>query len=316
MLRNKLKLFLMLITILGLAIQAYAQKYAAEFLTIGVGARALGMGGSFVAIANDATASYWNPAGLAQLGQREVTMMHASRFSGIVHSNFINVIYPDGKGNAFGVSWFRSGVDDIPKATRLDEFDRPIIEGYLKNVDQALFLSYSRQACRRFCLGGNIKAIRQTVGDNSSLGFGVDVGALYHVSNNFNVGLNLQDLAGTYIFWDTGHRDTKYLSLKWGIAFTKSFTRLKGTFSFAIDQNIRFEGETNESTFSIGDVAGSDFQVGVEYWLLNIVAFRVGFDRQYLTAGTGLKLKMFEIDYAFVSYELGCTHRISGSVRF
>ena len=153
-------LFVTLIVLAG-SITTFAQKYTAEFLTTGVGARALGMGGAFVAIANDATACYWNPAGLSLLRQREVTMMHATRFSGIVHSNFVNFVYPDQKGSAFGVSWFRIGVDDIPKSTKLDEFNRPIIEGYMKNIDQALFLSYSRQAAEKLYIGGNIKAIRR-----------------------------------------------------------------------------------------------------------------------------------------------------------
>ena len=313
---TKIKCVLTALIVFCCSIQIYAQKYTAEFLNMGVGARALGMGGAFVAIANDATACYWNPAGLALLRQREMTMMHATRFSGIVHSNFVNFVYPDQKGNAFGISWFRIGVDDIPKSTKLDEFNRPIIEGYMKNVDQAIFLSYSRQAAEKLYLGGNIKAIRQTVGDNSALGFGLDLAVLYRLANCVSLGLNLQDLAGTFIYWDTGHRDTKNPTLKWGVAFTKSFSKLKGDLTLAVDQNIRFEGETNENTFSVGDFAGSDFQFGAEYWLFNLIAFRAGLDRQYLTAGTGLKLKMFEIDYAFVSYELGNTHRISGRVRF
>jgi len=313
---KKIKYLLIALIVLGSSIPGSAQKYAAEFLTVGIGARALGMGGAFVAIANDATASYWNPAGLALLRQREITVMHASRFSGIIHSNFVNFIYPDQKGSAFGISWFRTGVDDIPKSTKLDEFDRPIIEGYLKNVDQALFLSYSRQAAEKLYLGGNIKMIRQTVGENSSLGFGLDLGLLYRLANCISLGLNLQDLAGTYVFWDTGHRDIKNPTLKWGIAFTKSFSKLKGNLTLAVDQNIRFEGETNENTLSVGDFAGSDFQFGAEYRLLDIIALRAGLDRKYLTAGTGLKLKMLEIDYAFVSYELGNTHRISAGVRF
>lgn len=305
-----------MITISVMASQAFAQKYAAEFLTIGVGARALGMGGAFVAIANDATAAYWNPAGLASLKQREITIMHASRFSGMVHSNFLNFVYPDKNGSAFGISWLRDGIDDIPKSTQLDDYQRPIIDGYMKNVDQALFLAYSRRATNKLLLGGTIKAIRQTVGDYSSLGFGLDIGALYCLNHGLSLGFNWQDLAGTYIFWDTGHRDVKSPTLKWGLALTRTFDKLKGTATIAVNQNIRFEGENSENTFSIGDVAGSDFQWGAEYWLFETVALRMGFDNQNFTAGTGLKITLFEIDYAFVSYELGNTHRISGRVRF
>ena len=63
MLSNKFIVISMIV--LSFSITAYAQKYAAEFLTTGVRARALGMGGAYVAVANDATASFWNPAVLA-----------------------------------------------------------------------------------------------------------------------------------------------------------------------------------------------------------------------------------------------------------
>jgi len=154
-----------------------AQKYAADFLNIGVGSRALGMGSAYVAISNDATAAYWNPAGLSQLHKREITIMHANRFSGLVQTNFINLAIIDKHGNAFALSYFRVGIDDIPKSTKLDEFDRPIIEKYIQDVEQALFLSFARKNSNNFSLGGNLKAIFQQVGDHSSLGLGFDIGA-------------------------------------------------------------------------------------------------------------------------------------------
>ena len=293
-----------------------AQKYAADFLNIGVGARALGMGSAYVAISNDATAAYWNPAGLSQLHKREITIMHANRFSGLVQTNFINLAIIDKHGNAFALSYFRVGIDDIPKSTKLDEFDRPIIEKYIQDVEQALFLSFARKNSNNFSLGGNLKAIFQKVGDHSSLGLGFDIGALYCLSPHLSFGVSLQDLAGTYIFWDTGHRDVKYPTIVWGLAFSHNVPILSGKTTLAINNNIRFEGQNNENLFSLGEIAGYDVNLGGEYVLLNTIAFRVGMERKNLTAGAGLRLRFFEIDYAFVSYDLGNTHRISGKILF
>ena len=294
----------------------HAQKYSSEFLSIGVGARALGMGGAYVAIADDGSAVYWNPAGLSQLQKREVSFMHASRFSGLVHVNFFNFVFPDKNGNAFGISYFRMGIDDIPKSTKLDQFDRPIIEGYMQDTEHALFLSFSHSLAENFFVGGNLKTIRQTVGSNSSMGFGFDFGTLYRFSNSFSVGMNLQDIAGTYVFWDTGHKDVRKPTLKWGFALSSPIPFLAGKATLAVNQNFRFEGKNSENYFSIGEIAGSDFQFGGEIMLLNILALRAGMERENFTGGAGFRLKFIQIDYAFVSYDLGNTHRISGRILF
>jgi len=315
---NSKKIFfsVVLVSFLILVGTTYAQKYSSEFLSIGVGARALAMGGAYVAISNDGAAVYWNPAGLSQIKKREVSFMHASRFSGLVHVNFIGFVFPDKNGNAFGISYFRMGIDDIPKSTKLDQFDRPVIEGYMQDTEHALFLSFSHRLTNKFFIGGNLKTIRQAVGSNSSMGFGFDLGALYRISNSFSVGMNLQDIAGTYVYWDTGHKDVRKPTLKWGFALSNPVPFLARRATLAVNQNICFEGENSENNFSFGEIAGSDFQFGGEIMLINLLALRVGMERENFTAGTGFRLKFFQIDYAFVSYDLGNTHRISGRILF
>ena len=70
-----------LVALLVLASQASSAAETASFLNIGVGARALGMGGAYTALADDANALYWNPAGLSKLEQREFTASHAEMFA-------------------------------------------------------------------------------------------------------------------------------------------------------------------------------------------------------------------------------------------
>jgi hypothetical protein len=110
---------------------AGATKYAGEFLKVQVGARALGMGGAFVAVADDATAPYWNPAGLVYLPYREVLPQHSEQFGGLVTHDYLGAGFPlGGKGDrhsAFGVAVIRSAVDDIPITTRPSQL-RPGID--------------------------------------------------------------------------------------------------------------------------------------------------------------------------------------------
>ena len=123
-----------------------ADKYAGEFLSLGAGARPLGMGGSFVAVADDATATYWNPAGLGGLDRTEITFMHAGIF-GLDSYDFINYVQPLGGVGAFGVSWIRLGIDDIPITElwvpgTMSASNRPYVSGYMKDTENAFILSY------------------------------------------------------------------------------------------------------------------------------------------------------------------------------
>ena len=125
-----------------------SEKYAGEFLSLGVGARPLGMGGSFVAVADDATATYWNPAGLGGLKRTEITFMHAGIF-GLDSYDFLNYVQPMGAG-AFGLSWIRLGIGDIPVTElrfsgNMSASNRPFISGYMQTSDNAFMLSYGRK---------------------------------------------------------------------------------------------------------------------------------------------------------------------------
>src|SRR5258705_16849 len=75
---------------------AHATKYAGEFLKQPVGARALGMGGAFTAVADDATAPWWNPAGMAYLPYKEVIPMHAEQFGKLVNHDYLGFVMPRG----------------------------------------------------------------------------------------------------------------------------------------------------------------------------------------------------------------------------
>lgn len=89
-------------------------KYAGEFLAIGVGGRALGMGGAYTALASDATAGYWNPAGVVCAGVPTISAMHDERYAGLVNYDFIGAAIPYSSQAGIGLSILRLGVDGIP----------------------------------------------------------------------------------------------------------------------------------------------------------------------------------------------------------
>src|SRR5712691_2985046 len=90
------------------AVPAGATKYAAEFLKIPVGARAVGMGGAFVSVADDATSPFWNPAGMVYLPYKEAFLQHAEQFGSLVNHNFGGSVWPmkgtDDRRSAVGLA--------------------------------------------------------------------------------------------------------------------------------------------------------------------------------------------------------------------
>lgn len=323
--------------------------HAAEFLSHGVGARALGMGGAFVAIADDATATYWNPAGLTKVKKHSFSAMYSDTFStgdgswlsrGLVTYNFINYVYQIEDIGSVGLSWIRLGIDDIPRTTFIDinnngllgdfqdkngngikeegepYIDKPEIAEYFSNTDNALLISYARQVHPMVAVGGNLKLLNQSIFENSGNGFGIDIGLIAEPYEGLRVGAMLLDATGTQIRWDTPDTPTftRTRRFRLGTAYHFTVPRLgKG----AIGADI----ETDQADLEIGSSGGGLVpRLGAEYWLFNTVALRGGWNGHGLSAGAGLHLRInemsFFVNYAFNTHTLGGSQRISVSGEF
>ena len=104
------------------AVPAGATKYAGEFMKIPVGARAVGMGGAFTAVADDATSPFWNAAGMVYLPYKEAVLEHNEQFGSLVNHNFGSAVWPmkstEERRSALGISATWVGIDDIPITPR------------------------------------------------------------------------------------------------------------------------------------------------------------------------------------------------------
>lgn len=317
----------------------HATKYAGEFLSIGVGPRALGMGGAFVAVANDGTAGYWNPSGLAFLPRRTVMVMHSEQLAGLAY-DYVAYAHPFASGRrktGLGFSLIRLGVDDIP-LTRLPDpnqpidaplgngqRNRPFVERYVSDAEYAALLSFARSTSARLAFGGNVKIIRKSVGVADAFGIGLDAGVLVRPTPALSVGAQVMNLTTTILAWDTGRKEYLTPLLKMGIAYEHAFAPLYGRFLVAADADIRFEGRRQTAAQSVGR-ASVAAHVGVEYVLQNTVALRFGSEATGLTAGAGVRVPSVAvfhrtivpgIDYAFISHSaFGNIHRIAAFVEF
>ncbi|NOY46939.1 MAG: hypothetical protein GXO84_01765, partial [Chlorobi bacterium] len=95
------------------------RKYSNEFMNIGVDAAALGMSNTVVANTGDVNSGYWNPAGLVNLEDNQMALMHSSYFANIANYNYIAFAKPLDDRSAIGISIIRFGVDDILDTTQL-----------------------------------------------------------------------------------------------------------------------------------------------------------------------------------------------------
>jgi hypothetical protein len=307
--------------------QTEIAKYAGDFISIGVGARPLAMGGAFVALANDVTSGYWNPAGLSRIDYPQFILMHDAEFGGLVNNDYGAVAIPVGEQTSLGLSIIRVGVDDIADTrnagvdangnvtydpsqfTRID----PSRVTYFNAADWALYFTYSRRQTETFSYGANVKLIRRDLAEYSAMGIGFDIGFWYSPYDNIAFGANLQDITTTLVAWNTGRNELISPTVKLGTAYFIDI--LGGRVAPAIDADIRFENRQSASMAHIGPVS-FDFHGGLEYAFRNLVALRVGYsDVKQLTLGAGVHFPKLNIDYSFARFggadQLDNTHRIS-----
>ena len=196
--------------LLAAPIITYSQavrKYSNEFMSIGVDAAALGMSNAVTANTGDVNSGYWNPAGLMEVKDKQLALMHASYFANIAQYDYAAFAMPIDDRSAFGISVIRFGVDDILNTTQLIDEQGNIDYNRISlfsAADYGVTLSYARYLpLDGFSYGVNAKVIRRVIGKfANSYGFGFDFGMQYKTSGNWKFGLMLRDITTTYNVWN------------------------------------------------------------------------------------------------------------------
>ncbi|MBU0599193.1 PorV/PorQ family protein [bacterium] len=270
----------------------------ATFLKLGIGARASALGETYVAIANDATAPHWNPAGLVQIKKEEIMTMYNKHFQGINHG-YLSYVTPINKGkSAIGISVLGLIVDDIE--VRVSDTLEP--DSISKATDLAGILSYGTEVAKYLSLGLNLKLIKSKIIDSKSdLSYTGDVGLLFK-KDRLSLGAVYTNLGGKLKYKDK--EEPIHQCLKAGVALSA----MKNHLLLSVDVNLPNDNKAH-------------YHSGVEISLANL-ALRAGYLTgpkdigKNFTAGFGLKLGSLFIDYAFVPYgDLGDTHQVSLGIR-
>ncbi|NUN08716.1 MAG: PorV/PorQ family protein [Ignavibacteriaceae bacterium] len=147
-----------------------------QFLKIGVGGRASSMGESFVAVVDDASALYWNPAGLVNFSENQIMFSHNKWFADINH-DYLGVVYHLTAEDAIGLSVIALTMDEMKVTTEFAPFGTG---EYFTFSDIAVGLSYSRKMTDKFSFGGTLRYVEETLDKLKMRGILIDLGTFYY----------------------------------------------------------------------------------------------------------------------------------------
>lgn len=320
--------------------QGEYRKYSNNFLSIGVGGRAHGMGGAVGATTSSVFSTQWNPAGLAQ-GESplSVAAMHAEWFAGILNYDFIGVTKEfNREKRAYGaLSVVRMGIDNIPNTINLIEPDGSINYDNISSfsaADYGIFLSYGRQLGQsKWDVGGSVKVINRRIGPFATAwGFGLDVGIQKH-TDRWHLGLMARDVTTTFNAWSfTFTEEERVVLQQTDNLVPKSSTELtapsliaafardiavkeKNSLLIELDLEFTFDGQRN--TLIGSSFTSIDPRIGAEYSFNDKLFLRAGMGNIQRVAddlnpeakntivqphfGIGLNLGRLRIDYALTN---------------
>jgi hypothetical protein len=327
-----LALLTVVICQLSFVIDGRAQNvadYAGEFLQLGVGARSLALGGAGAAISEDATAGYWNPAGLGTLQFPMVTAMHETRFDGTVNYNYGALAVPLDARTTVALSILNIGISGIldtrnalVDANNNGQLDPNEYLDYNKvsqfsNYDWVGLLSFAKALDSSLSWGVNAKIIyRRLDPQTTATGLGFDLAARYKPWDALTLGAVAQDITTTLLSYSTGTKELVSPTIKLGAAYVWRITddgahRLMPT----VDADLRFEDRGSVAQVHAGPIS-ADLHEGLEYQFKNLFALRGGYnDMNMWSVGAGISFSKLHIDYAYLGFngqdQLGATHRVS-----
>ncbi len=302
---------------------------AFQFLKIGVGARGVAMGESFVAVANDASALYWNPAGLVQFTDNQALVSHTEYVADIKH-DFCGVAYHLSETDAVGASFSSLHMKDMEITTETQPFGTG---RYFSFGDVGIGLSYSRHMTDQFSFGATVRYVEETLDVLKMRSVMVDLGTYYWtglgntrfavVISNFG-----SDVAPRGQVTESNGRPSA----------RSSRSRCRRSSSSAlrwIRSNPTIQRLTTSVQLNHPNDNAENFRLGLEYAWQNTFFLRGGVKRTIgqqllgadetsedsFTLGAGVRLETpvttVGADYAYANFSrLGSVHRISLSFSY
>lgn len=273
---------------------------------LGVGARALALGNAYVAMPFDATAVYWNPAGLDYIQQKNVSLFYTNLVWDAKYY-YAGYAHPTVNFGTFGFGIINIGMGDIKEM----DSSAPIELGTFSYAQQEFILSYGKQFPWNIALGINLKIDHQSIYGLSDTGVGADFGFLYRPNftnlllSGLSVGMTVQNLFGPRLK-QISETDINPVNFRMGFAKPILTNEWGNQFTIFMD-------------FEQGEYEPFKFHTGTEYVFNNFAMLRVGLNNNQIAFGAGAAVSMFQIDYMYGKFSdnpFDANHRISFSITF
>jgi hypothetical protein len=303
---------IMSVLIFIFSVTAYAEQgtTAAAFLKLDQGIRPVSLGGAFTAAADDVNAIMYNPSGLSQLKGIEVTTMFSLWFAGIYYG-YAAGAFNAGEIGTFGIGVVYVGTNDIPR------WDSGGVAGAAFGAyDLGFNLAYGTAINKELSLGLTLKGFIEQIDTSGTFGFAADLGAIYKTPiKDLQLGMTIVNLGPKFGF---GEAFWLPIAFKIGASY-------KGI------RNMMLNMDYIQPIETFGILA-----LGMEYWYRELLVMRIGFQFQgkfdlnewyenfagpdimgSLVLGAGIKIDIYEIDYAYRQFGvLESTHRIGLTLKF
>lgn len=311
---------------------------AANFLGMEVGTKAVAMGGAFTAMADDATATFWNPAGLTRANGPVTHYEIIDMYAGMDHQ-FAAVVVPMGNGNfiGFSVNYFSSGDMEITTIAEPEGTN-----SFFNAASYAISGVFSKRLTDRVSFGLTTKFISERIWREKAKGIAFDIGTTYRtVNDQLTIGMVLQNLGPTMsmndgpdislsiddeIFPGLPDREVRFITEDFDlpVSFTLGFA-----YTLLGSQGALIENPSGKLVLITDISDGFDSQLrnkwGFDYTWQEFISLRGGYRINYDVAtwstGAGIVLPVsdgdFVLDYAWSSWgDLGSISMWSAEIRF
>lgn len=273
-----------------------------SFLKVGVGARAAGLGEAYAAVSDDATATFWNPAGLSFADRAQLAFTHTEWIADITNE-FLAFSFPAFHG-VLGLSLYANNVGGIERRSN------PSIEpiGTIDANDIALGLSYAQKFGSLLSAGITVKYLYEKIFVESTAGYAFDVGLIFQpLQRPLKLALVLQNFGSMDELQDQAIELPE--TVRVGVSYLLDLPVIEGAVLLAAD-GVKVSGNDLRGNF------------GAELLFKSRLAFRLGYqtslDQKSFAGGLGLQFKQYHIDYGFTPFDsvFGDTHRFSAMIEF
>ncbi len=340
--RSVCTILVMALALTGLSAQAAGVSQATMlFLKIAPGARPTGMGEAFVALADDATAVWWNPAGLGFQQQKQFTAMYARwlpqfKLSDLYYS-YLGYIHDVPEWGTFGANVIFL---NLGETERRDEQNRNL--GTFSSFELAVAGAYGAPVNENLTMGVGLKLIYSNLspfgagaekGTGTATAVAADIGLLYKATflRGLSMGLNLSNMGPKAAYIDRAQADPLPTNLKLGVAYhviDQEFNKVTVCADMNKELVVRHDDGTSDEFYAAMFTAWGDddliksiiWNVGVEYWYSTLVGLRAGYYNDDLgkvfpvSFGVSLQYSVYRFDFSYLN--AGENHPLSDTMRY